>query len=724
MPKNINRRDFNRILAATGSLSLLPFESFAAGNSSEGFSEIPKEYDIFAKMSPPKKIRRFSFEHLNGFFQTDNPNEAWVLRALLTTFQGLVNRVEPRLFLIDDPSDVDWLSIYKNEGHEFEFSDIDDLEGLVREFGPELDGYILIDPVFLHSINIAQTWGTLENWLVIAPEHESLAREIGLKKQEDLRGRWTDRVEAYQWAFENLFPRCSKHVVANMCVDYPHFPSTSSHIRDFLVCNNAFTFDLSAARRQRRENELMDRIYDQLEFPAGVWGWHCCRDHEHWAVARASRKSAYTICAAHAPNFSVHGGFRPKASPVPVQQPKLREDLAVRKDKIYIAFMMSDGDALWAMNNLQYRKWASEKKRFFPLSYGFLPLIADMAPGMFSYFIKTQQPEDYLVAGPAGAGYTYTHLHPEPRKFLRYSKHYMQKCGLETVHITNWNDDTNWQEVDLPEYNPLLFEEWDHCLGYVRGMGESAFEPHYNLGDKPYVFCGEGIHSRDKDDVATLRNFIEANPNRPLFVFCLNNISVSTERLEAVVKGLSNYDIEYVRLDEFMHLLKKAYQEGWISEDLYPNKEGNEEILRTEAVGNWDLTKSAIKRLLPTLTSSDGDAALAEMNKQEAQLAFGDKITDEDKSDVLAFTLCERMFSLVKDVLNLHGIYVNQKIPSVDRFMEMHGDWEKAEAVRRLADIWENWDQSTNDWEEIRRLGSGFARVYEQADALFESSRS
>lgn len=717
MPKNMNRRDFNRILAATGSLSLLPFESIAVADGS------PKEYDIFAKTALPKKIQRFSFEHLNDFLQTGDPKEPWVLRALLTTFQGLVNRTEPRLFLADGPGDVDWLSIYKNEGYEFEYTDIDDLEQLVRQFGPELDGYVVIDPAFLHSINIAQTWGTLENWMIVAPEHESLVQEIGLQKKQDLRGRWSDRVEAYEWAYENLFPRCSKHIVANMCIDYPHFPSTSSHIRDFLVCNNAFTFDLSAARRQRRENELMDRIYDQLEFPSGVWGWHCCRDHEHWAVARASRKGAYSICAAHSPNFSVHGGFRSEEEPRPVKQPKPRTDLVVEKEKIYIAFMMSDGDALWAMNNLQSRKWASEEKRSFPLSYGFLPLIVDLAPAMHSRFFKTQRPEDYLVAGPAGAGYTYTHLHPEPRKFLRYSKHYMQKSGLDIAYITNWNDDTNWQEVDLPEYNPMLYEEWDHCLGYVRGMGESAFEPHYNFGDKPYVFCGEGTHTWDKDDAATLRGFVEANPNRPLFLVCINNISVSTARLEKVVEGLSGYDVEYVRLDEFMHLLKEAHGKGWVTEDLYPNRKGNEEVLRREAPGNWTKTKAGIERLLPALTASDGEEALARMNDAKANLAFGDEIGDGDKADNLAFALCEKMFSLVKDVLNLHGIYVNRKMPSVDRFMEEHGDWEHVEVVRRLAEVWQDWDQTAVGWEEARKLGTSFVRVFEQADALFEDGQ-
>jgi len=722
MPVHFSRRRFNQLLAGAGSLSLLPLDWTSRVAQAASSVDTPAEYDIFAKVSPPKRLYRFSMTHLAKQLRTDDPKEPCILGALLTIFQGLVNRIEPRLYLTDGPGDVDWLSIYKQEGYEFEYRDVEDPELLVREFAPELGGYIIIDPAFLHSINIAQTLGATENWMVIAPEQESLVLKAGLEKKEDLRGRWNDRVDAYEWAFENLFPKCSKHLVGNMCVDYPHFPSSSSHPRDFLVCNKAFTFDLSAARRQRRENALMDKVYASLEFPAGVWGWHCVRDHEHWAVARAARKGLYTICAAHSPNFSVHGGFRSETASFPVRQPKPREDLVVSKDKIYITFMMSDGDALWVMNNLQSGKWASSEPRSVPLSFGFLPLLPDVAPAMFSFFVKTQKPEDYMVAGPAGAGYTYMHLHPEPRKFLRYSKHYLQKCGLEVVHITNWNDDTNWQEVDVPWFNPILFEEWDQCVGFVRGMGESAFEPHYNLGDIPYVFCGEGMHTQDEDDVGTIRSFIEANPNRPLFLFCLNNVSVTTERIEKVVQGLGSYAIEYVRLDEFMRLLKEAYAKGWVTEDLYPDTAGNQEILKKEAPGNWVNTKGDIARILPILTAENDREALVRMNDGKARLAFGDEITEEDAGDVLAFTLCERMFSLVKDVLNLHGVYVNPKMASVDRFMEMHGDWEKSAVVRQLAEVWLNWDQAPNDWTRTRALGADFVRVFERADALFGSA--
>ncbi|MFH1742765.1 MAG: hypothetical protein ABIH23_27480, partial [bacterium] len=585
-----------------------------------------------------------------------------------------------------------------------------------------LDGYIIIDPEMLHTLNIAQTWGSLENWMAITPDLEPLVCDVGLQRRQDLRGRWTDHVTAYEWAFENLFSRCSTHVVGNMCINFPHHPAYDTSIRDFLVHNKAFTFDLSASYRQRREYRLMDKIYAGLEFPSGVWGWHNTRDHEHYAVGRAARQSIYTICALGCPNLSVHGGFQLKTASPLRHKPSLRKNLRAEKEKIYIAFMMSDGDSLWAMYSRQMYSWGTEERGTFPMSWGFLPILIDIAPAMYSYYVDNMKTNDYMVAGPSGAGYTYPHMYPDPRKFLRYTKHYMQKCGLEIVNITNWNEYTNWQEVDLPDFNPMLFEELDNCIGYVRGMGESAFEPHYNFADKPYLFCGEGLHYPDNDDVATIKNFIEANPNRPLFIYCLNNVAVSIDRIKAVIAGLQDYDIDYVRLDDFMRLIQDAYKQGLISEDLYPSRDGNERILTSEAPMQWANTKAAIERLIPIIRAETNQDALSEMNSEEAGLALGQRITDDDKADILAFALCENMFLLVKNVLNLRGMYVNQKTESVLKFMDYYGDWKGVDSLHTLTALWQNWDESKVDWEEIVCVGRDFLYVFEEVDKMFGSA--
>jgi hypothetical protein len=720
MSKSINRRDFIKTSVAIGGLSFISYELPGCKTVGDNYLFTPKAYDIFYKFKTPGKIYNFSNAHLASLLKKNTARDFWILRSISSIFQGLVNRIEPRIYLNDSPSDVDWLAIYKNDGYPIEIVEVTNFEQLMEEFCPSLDGYIVIDPEMLDTINIAQTWGSLENWMVVTPELAPVAQKYGLKEQQDLGGRWQDRVNAYKWAFDNFFPKCSKHVAGDCCVDFPYHPSPGSPtIRDFLVANKAFTFDLSAALRQRKEYQLLDKIYASLEFPAGVWGWHDSRDHEHWAVDRAARKSVYTICAVGSPNLSLHGGIKPTEATYPKQKPSTRKNLVAEKNKVYIAWMMTDGDAQWVMERLQLGNWGSENRREFPMTWGFLPLVAEIAPAMYMHYIKNMNDNDYMVAGPSGAGYTYPHMYADPRQFLKYTKFYMQKCGLEIVNITNWNDYTNWQEVDLPDFNPMLFEELNHGIGYIRGMGESAFEPHYNFKDRPYIFCGEGIHRGDKDDVDTIRSFIEANPNRPLFIFSLINIAIKVDRIKKVIDSIKEYDIEYVRLDDFMHLIKSAYKQGLITEDLYPNRKGNEQILIKEAPAGWQGTRSSIQKLVPVIEASSEKKALEEMNSENAQLALGQKITDEDKADILAFALCENMFRLVKNVLNLQGIYVNLRKESIEKFIELYGNWAGIDAFKKLINMWQNWDQLSFKWAEIILIGKQFLKIYRQSDKLF-----
>ncbi len=48
----------------------------------------------------------------------------------------------------------------------------------------------------------------LEGWLPVTPGLVQQLEDLGLPVKEDLRRRWSDRVSLYQWAFDNLFPRC------------------------------------------------------------------------------------------------------------------------------------------------------------------------------------------------------------------------------------------------------------------------------------------------------------------------------------------------------------------------------------------------------------------------------------------------------------------------------------------------------------------------------------
>ena len=77
------------------------------------------------------------------------------------------------------------------------------------------------------------------------------------------------------------------------------------------------------------------------------------------------------------------------------------------------------------------------------------------------------------------------------------------------------------------------------------------------------------------------------------------------------------------------------------------------------------------------------------------------------------------MFKLTKNVLNFKGMYVNVRKESVEKFVELYGDWEGVESFEKLMTIWQNWDQVKIDWQEILQTGKAFLQVYEQTDKLF-----
>ena len=168
-----------------------------------------------------------------------------------------------------------------------------------------------------------------------------------------------------------------------------------------------------------------------------------------------------------------------------------------------------------------------------------------------------------------------------------------------------------------------------------------------------------------------------------------------------------------------MHLLKNAYKQGLITEDLYPNRKGNEQILIKEAPAGWQSTRSSIQTLIPIIDAPSEKKALEEMNAEVAQLALGQKITDEDKADILAFALCENMFRLAKNVLNLQGIYVNLRKESIEKFIELYGNWAGIDSFKKLINMWQNWDQLSFKWAEIISIGKQFLMIYRQSDKLF-----
>jgi hypothetical protein len=616
----------------------------------------------------------------------------WHQKISLACFQGLINRRHTRIYLDDMAQDRFWLDYYNSESkvpHQI----VSNIPELVGRFAAELDGCIVYDPTMPHSINLATTIGALKNAVPVSSEIADAVPWRQFKKIEDLTGKWKNMYEAYEWGLEHLLPACNQKLLAQLCVHHPHWPVSSWTNRDYVIAHNVFSIDISSSERDKKDYQLLRKIYKAYPQGTVVIGWHCVRDKEHESIALSSEYGHYGMCSLRTGNLTVHTSIIPKDQ-TSYKQRQINKDTLKVRNKVYIAFMSTDGDAAWFVQNHINKDWISPARGKIKYSWGFLPMAYELMPSLVHYYMTNLKETDFFVAGPAGATYTYPHLHPQPEKFLRLSHYYMQKCGLNTVHMTNWNDRDWWQEVDLPNFPALLRKTLPDCAGYVRGMGESAFELNYITDRQPYIFCGEGIHRGD-DIQKVMQTFIDACPNRPLFIYALVNHNVPMHEIMAGMANFPSDQVELVHLDELLLLIGKAHQEGKISDELYPDKSVLKKLLAQEARRIWP----AFQQELVTSQSDYHDGETAYTDRIRKTTIGLEQIVP---ADFLTFTTIWQAMNLVKISLESIEVYVNNKPLATSRFLDEFKGYSDFQLIHELQRQWNNWHQLTFTFDEAR----------------------
>ncbi len=688
----MDRRDFLATCAASGVVLGHPFQCLAKpaltsdkGSPLEIFPEVPL-------------VKHVQVAPLQGVSLAE--------RHLYTCFQGLINRTEPRIYYVGDENDELWLDYYGEQygvGHD----QVKNADQLLERFSSELEGYVLYDPNLPDTRNVAVLLGGLKNALPVHPDLVPKLEKVGLKKIDDLTGRWNDRYEAYSWVLEELLPQANRNLLGTNCVDEPHWPTNSVWVDDYFIAHNIFVSDLSANRRDRADRELLDKIYAEIKKPGCLIGWRSARNIEHEMVGFAARRGIYVLCALSTLNMTVHTAI-PRATEPFVQDHLDEEEVGpVEKGKIYVSFMNTDGDSLYSMLGLQSGRFKDPEHGQIPYTWAFFPLAYDLIPGVARYNYEQKKANDYFAASTCGVAYTYPYLLPNSREYLRTTRYYMEKTGLRTAYMSNWDDDWWWQDMETPGFHEALCEELPDAFGFVRGMGESAFEPHLFGCQAPYIFCGEGIHS-DSDVYTTLRDFIEANSNRPLFVYCLVNHNTKLGEIMGATSRLPKDTIEYVRLDAFFHLLKQARQHGLVGDELYPDKTGVKKILAKEARAAWPGKYASIlehgKR-----AKMDEETFITEVKDPMVRTIL-DR-TRTKANDVICFDAIWDSMHLARLALNIQGIYANNKKKGAEDFMRTFGDVEEAAVVRELWEKWERWEEEPVPYEEGAEMARRLAQL-------------
>jgi hypothetical protein len=331
--------------------------------------------------------------------------------SLATTAQGVVNRSRPRIWLLRDADEGShtWLETLALPG-----TPVDGVDALVARHRREIRGAVLADPAVPATLNVATTVAGLEGAVVAEP---AVAERLGLPVLADLRGRFTHDLAAYRWAVDRLWPHTTQRMLVGLDHDSPGF------LRDYAVANRAFV--IWSHPRHRKDRALLKRLLAAMPanspylgwWPGGVAG-------ESAGTELASRHGVPVVPADFAHNLTVFGGIRQPTGAA--QQAPPAPPL---EDRTYVTFTMTDGDNLQYCQHAMRRLWDMPERGRAPLNWTVSPLLHDAAPAILAYYQRTATPNDLLVVGPSGAGYTYPRAWPDrdlpafTRQTGRYARH-------------------------------------------------------------------------------------------------------------------------------------------------------------------------------------------------------------------------------------------------------------------------------------------------------------
>jgi hypothetical protein len=526
-----------------------------------GLSTTGVKRSMVPRSNPPaRRMMAASVAHFGSDEQT-----------AFAVMQGVLNRSQPRVFLVHDVEDGYWLNWLRERG-DIETIDWVGAHEILRRFRNRLKGCIVTDPSVAATRNVATFLAGLKDAVVVSPE---LIEPFGLPVLEDLRGRWKRDIEAYRWAYDQFFAAANPSALA-------HLNPCSSRLRDYMAEFGVFIFWLSGSKEADGEDEiefareLFTRVGPNIPV-LGWWGAHGQGSspgiREQKGVDLASEYGLRTVCMAWdgycegTSNLSVHSGtaamFRQKPAPSP---PPL-------ENKIYFAFLRTDGDGtnFWRQEFLK-RWWDPERGRI-PMNWPVGPSVSEFMPDILDYFYTHASPDDYFMAAVSGMGYIHedvygARLTEERRKagfaeFLRLTGDYMKRMDLHHIHTYKTSSVELARQYARVEGVQGLFLDYNRNDATDAGNAATMIDgvPAFRTVMKGSEFRGKPWDEQVQNAVAQIRKYTP--PQRPAFLsVTLSNWGYKEEKdmetLAAIEKIRRQLGPEYaaVRADHLVQLYR------------------------------------------------------------------------------------------------------------------------------------------------------------------------
>ena len=326
--------------------------------------------------------------------EVDNEDEIYLFASL----KGIVNRTEPRIFVYDQQDDAEGRYTWLNSLG-LDYIEYDDQWDLMDKYQDEVDGIIVYDPEEIHTVNFATMIAGDSNAIIASPRLiERLTSEpYNFPIKEDLRGRFSDKMDVYQTMYDEYWPNRDRRILMGISPTI-----IKGAVREYAVALGLATVWLDPAIGN--ESALLDSFLSTMPPGSHYMGWW---PDEAVGITRASQFGIPTIPSDWSTNLTVHGGFDRE---IRIKPAPPKPELA---DKIYVAFVLSDGDNLQFVEHLMRKIWGHPDRGSVPIGWTISPAMKDAMPGALNYLYDSATDNDNLISGPSGLGYIYPNFLPE-----------------------------------------------------------------------------------------------------------------------------------------------------------------------------------------------------------------------------------------------------------------------------------------------------------------------
>lgn len=365
---------------------------------------------------------------------------------LFASLKGIVNKTQPRIFSYEGDAFAEgqytWL-----QSLGLNWNEPADKWSLITKYRSELSGLIVYDPAQIHTINLATLLAKNQNALIASPALLSklTAAPYNLPILQDLRGQFTSKLQVYQTIYNTYWPNLDHRLLIGLNPDVH-----KSALREYATALGAAVIWLDP--NVAAESTLLNSFLSSMPAGANYMGWW---PEEAPGVQRASQYGIATIASDWATNLTLHSGMPRTINTKPIPaKPAL-------KNKIYVAFILSDGDNLQYVEHLMRKLWNNPDRGSVPIGWTLSPAMLDAMPGALNYYWQTSTNNDNLISGPSGYGYAYPNSFPNQTaldQFVSKTEDYNRRAGFRVVTI--WNTITGGINQNVGEsfatYAPSL----------------------------------------------------------------------------------------------------------------------------------------------------------------------------------------------------------------------------------------------------------------------------